>query len=116
MKQVIRYECEFCGKDFRTPKRHQCKYDPRFKNCYSCKHNKGFYKEDRGDGYGTDIIAECDKDYCDFNALEASGDLQCAEYEYCGGKWYENEHAKTKTREEEKKLAETIKDFDMFNF
>ena len=46
MKEVVRYQCEFCGKDFRTPNKHQCKYDPSLKNCYTCKHCEGWVKED----------------------------------------------------------------------
>ena len=38
MKKVIRFECPYCKKIFKTPNRHFCRRDPRFRNCYSCKH------------------------------------------------------------------------------
>ena len=38
MKQVTRYECEWCGKLFRTPSRHKCRFDPANRNCLSCRH------------------------------------------------------------------------------
>jgi len=40
MKQVIRYQCEFCKKEFKTPDRHYCKKNPELKNCFTCKHLK----------------------------------------------------------------------------
>lgn len=33
---VTRYVCRFCSREFKTPTRHQCKYNPKFKNCFSC--------------------------------------------------------------------------------
>lgn len=37
MEQVIRYQCELCKKEFRTPNKHRCKKNPELKNCFSCK-------------------------------------------------------------------------------
>lgn len=42
MKKVTRYLCEWCGKEFKTPDRHQCKWDPKWKNCLSCA-NRGIF-------------------------------------------------------------------------
>lgn len=44
MKKVVRYQCEWCGKEFRTPDRHQCKWDPKWKNCLSCANRGKFVK------------------------------------------------------------------------
>lgn len=107
MKEVIRYQCEFCGKEFRTPNRHVCKYDPKFKNCFSCKNCIEFKKEDLIGGIDigvgvldtTMIYPICSEDYSDLSAREMSHigyELNCSMHEYCGGKWFENEHAKRK--------------------
>lgn len=42
MNAVIRYQCPFCGDVFITPNRHKCRYDPKFKNCYTCKYFVGW--------------------------------------------------------------------------
>lgn len=44
--KVERYKCKWCGKEFITTK-HHCKFSPKRKNCFSCKHCKGF---DKGHG------------------------------------------------------------------
>lgn len=36
MEKVIRYRCKWCGREFRTPDRHCCRFDPDAKNCLSC--------------------------------------------------------------------------------
>lgn len=41
MKKVTVYKCKWCGRMFKTPNLHQCKFDPDLKNCMSCKHNAG---------------------------------------------------------------------------
>lgn len=38
LKQVTRYLCEWCGKEFKTPDRHNCRWSPEAHNCLSCKH------------------------------------------------------------------------------
>jgi hypothetical protein len=38
MERVVRYRCGWCGKEFKTPDRHICRWDPDCKNCLSCKH------------------------------------------------------------------------------
>ena len=109
MKQVIRYQCQYCGKDFRTNDRHCCKYNPKFKNCYTCKHNHGFKEHDYSD-YGIDgayyedrnVFVDCAKGIEPTKVGEVDiahagmvkGFIDCNSYEFCGGKWYENEHHK----------------------
>lgn len=44
MKKVTRYQCQFCKKDFKTPNRHHCKFNPELKNCFTCKHCKGWHE------------------------------------------------------------------------
>lgn len=46
MKKVTRYQCQFCKKDFKTPDRHQCKKDPKLKNCFTCRNLKGWLGRD----------------------------------------------------------------------
>lgn len=46
MKKVTRYQCQFCQKDFKTPDRHQCKKDPELKNCFTCKHLRGWLESE----------------------------------------------------------------------
>lgn len=47
MTEVKRYRCEWCGKEFRTPDRHHCRFDPDVKNCLSCEFVGTFIPEDR---------------------------------------------------------------------
>lgn len=44
MKQVTRYLCELCGREFKTPDKHKCKWDPKWKNCLSCANRGRFVK------------------------------------------------------------------------
>lgn len=44
MKKVVRYQCEWCGKEFKTPDRHLCKWRPEIHNCLSCRHRGMFLK------------------------------------------------------------------------
>ena len=39
--EVSMYQCVYCGKIFRTDKKHQCKFKPEFRNCFSCQHCTG---------------------------------------------------------------------------
>jgi len=59
MKKVTRYQCEFCGKEFRTPDRHECKKNPTLKNCFSCKLLRGWHEE-RYDTW-IEIYPDCEK-------------------------------------------------------
>lgn len=47
MTEVKRYRCEWCGKEFRTPDRHHCRFDPDVKNCLSCEFVGTFIPADR---------------------------------------------------------------------
>lgn len=39
---VVRYRCRWCGKEgLKTPYRHKCKFNPEYKNCFSCRYCKG---------------------------------------------------------------------------
>ncbi len=99
MKEIKAYICEHCGKLFRTPSRHKCKFDPIFKNCHSCKSCKGFTNEEVDNPWGHGCITElfpiCEKECADSSALDISKNgyaLNCSEHEYCGGRWidYQN--------------------------
>jgi len=112
MEKVIRYKCEYCDKEFRTPNRHQCKYDPKFKNCYTCKHNHGFEKDidfiyqDRSgvDYHGQErngsfyVLCALDIELLDTDgytiahAGDIRGYIDCDSYEFCGCKWFANEY------------------------
>jgi len=48
---VTRYICLYCNKEFKTASRHDCKRDPDKKNCFTCRHNKEWYREDTENGY-----------------------------------------------------------------
>ena len=94
MKELKMWECQYCKKLFRTETRHDCKYDPDNKNCFTCEHNKGFFVGD--EEYERNVYPECDLDLFDGeDARYASGYMGCESHVYCG-KWHENEHAKMK--------------------
>lgn len=40
LKQIVAFKCEYCKKVFKT-RRHDCKFDPDKKNCFSCEHYTG---------------------------------------------------------------------------
>lgn len=89
MKEVTRYECQFCKKDFKTPDKHYCKFNPELKNCFTCKHLKGWEEGEGNGNYGYDYYREpnypdCEKE-CDGWDIEAikgcNYDMQCSGYE-----------------------------------
>lgn len=41
--EVTRYVCRLCGREFKTTSRHHCKFDPAFRNCFSCKKCTGIH-------------------------------------------------------------------------
>ena len=49
MIEVIRYQCEYCKKEFKTSNRHYCKKNPKHKNCYSCKYFSGEWEVEKGE-------------------------------------------------------------------
>lgn len=84
MKEVIRYQCEYCSKEFKTPDRHNCKRDPAKKNCYTCQNNQG-WEVDTSDEFSRRIIYPT----CELAADEGIDaeflynidyDLQCENY------------------------------------
>ena len=45
MITITRYQCSFCLDIFKTNNKHKCKYNPKFKNCFSCNEFKGFEED-----------------------------------------------------------------------
>lgn len=69
MEKVTMYRCRWCGKNFKTPSRHDCRFDPGHRNCLSCKFRGAFVKGDDGGyvGFGhiEDAVPDgfmCEKD------------------------------------------------------
>lgn len=89
MKEVTRYECQFCKKDFKAPDRHHCKFNPELKNCFTCKHLKDWETSeeyhDYGVGYGRepnypDCAVECGE--WDIELIkDVQYDMQCSSWE-----------------------------------
>lgn len=46
MKQVVRYECKWCGRLFKTQNRHNCRFNPKHHNCLSCRYCGKFDKHE----------------------------------------------------------------------
>ncbi len=89
MKKVTRYQCEFCKKDFKTPDRHYCKMNPELKNCFTCKHLKGWLESEDGVDVGVGILPypnypDCAADVDGWDIEEIKGanyNMQCSEWE-----------------------------------
>ena len=89
MKEVTRYQCEFCNKDFRTPDKHYCKKKPELKNCFTCKHLKGWLESTEGTDVGVGIIPDpnypdCTADVDGWNIEDikyANYNMQCSKWE-----------------------------------
>lgn len=73
----VKYECKYCHKLFATTK-HDCKWNPKKKNCLTCKHCIGFDKG-KGDIYDSETLGFlehqssyflCDEGLGDFGELE----------------------------------------------
>lgn len=114
MEQVIRYKCPYCGKEFKTANRHKCKYNPEFKNCYTCDNNKGFYLETI-EKYHAEYTEERDEVFvdCEFEMFEdpvykMGKDMQCESYVYCGGRWTNNKYKE----EREKKIYDDLENIE----
>ena len=41
--KVVRYKCSYCGKEFITSTRHKCKFNPDYRNCFSCENAESIY-------------------------------------------------------------------------
>lgn len=40
-EKVTMYQCIWCGKLFKTDRLHKCKFSPKMRNCFSCRHCRG---------------------------------------------------------------------------
>jgi len=117
MEQVTRYRCGWCGKEFRTPDRHECRWDPDAHNCLSCKHRGGRAHEVLGAGYDDWWAFECPffddpcEAPCDFakGAVDACGN-GCPHWElqdgYKGKKSFAKMEADREGKPEYKDQAE----------
>lgn len=66
MTKVTRFKCAWCGKEFHTQDRHDCKFDPDKKNCLSCKHVRGSFEIREPEGsYVFFKCAKMDGEECD---------------------------------------------------
>lgn len=84
MKEVTRYQCEFCNKDFKTPNKHQCKKNPELKNCFTCKNLKGWDKDYIINEYTETPYPDCaaDVDGCDIEDIKSCNyNMQCDKWE-----------------------------------
>lgn len=85
LKEVKRYNCEFCKKDFKTPDKHKCKFDPKLKNCFTCKHFVEWETNFGGDDYsfGLEWDLNCVKEleYTLADVKQDGYNLQCKEWE-----------------------------------
>lgn len=85
--KIQMYECVWCGKVFKSMW-HKCKFNPKLKNCFSCKYCTGFeefegQEADPQTGWQWEIppyrFFKCDleeaneEDYPDFDALYSRG-------------------------------------------
>ena len=59
MKPITVYQCQYCKKLFRRQFTHKCKFNPRLKNCFTCKHSMG-WSDFQNDGYSTRPYPLCD--------------------------------------------------------
>lgn len=95
MEKVVRYNCKFCGKDFRTPDKHHCKKNPELKNCFTCKHLKGWEESEDNGEYGYEYYKEpnypdCAADMDGWNIEDiksANYDMQCDKWEQGRYEW-----------------------------
>lgn len=90
MKKVTRYQCQFCKKDFKTPDKHRCKFNPELRNCFTCNHLKGWLESEEYNDYGWGSKQEpnfpdCAADEGEFWDIEqiklANYNMQCSEWE-----------------------------------
>ena len=81
MKKVLRYQCEYCKKEFHTPDRHKCKFNPVLKNCFTCAELKGWKEE--SDEYTTSPYIDCNRGH-DWDLKDIKHwnyDMQCHDWE-----------------------------------
>jgi len=90
-KRVERFECIHCGRLFKTM-RHDCKFDPKKKNCLSCKHCQGqepavghIEEGDYEDAYFK-CAAGMDGSCSGIDAIQSVGwNMQCDKWELIDG-------------------------------
>lgn len=93
MKQITVWKCNWCNNLFRTPNRHFCKKNPALKNCFTCKHLKG-WNSDRavcGDESPVPDCAAISIDEYDWNIEEikrANYNMQCEQWEEGKYDWF----------------------------
>ena len=82
MQKVTRYKCEWCGKEFRTPDRHLCKWRPEVHNCLSCAYRGAFVKGEPArqvdfgeweDGVANSFMCHCKKCFDDPKSSTGQG-------------------------------------------
>ena len=89
MKKVIRYECPYCKKVFKTPDKHQCKKNPKLKNCFTCKYLKGWLESEDGTDTGFGFYRDPNYPDCaagvdgwDIESIKSVGyNMQCSDWE-----------------------------------
>ena len=107
MIEIKAFKCEFCKKIY-ISNRHKCKYNPEYKNCFTCSHNMEFFLETifydtyEGDRETKDVFVRCAKEHDDITARDAKNhrEFECLDYLDSGGKWFENEYYKLKAKKE----------------
>lgn len=82
MTELTVYQCEHCKKLFRT-QRHQCKFRPELKNCFTCKKFNCKWEENRCGGYCEPPYPDCEyiEDWNIYEMKKANYNMQCEEWE-----------------------------------
>lgn len=85
MKKIEVYECEFCKKLFRTQNRHNCKFNPKLRNCFTCKNFEGWSEGEYMENYEYDApYPECSAECDDWDIDEIKNvnyNMQCEKWE-----------------------------------
>ena len=92
MITITRYQCSFCLDIFKTNNKHKCKYNPKFKNCFSCRECNGFeediYSGDEFNMAYRDVTPKCI--YSKSDNLQTMSrkkwDVQCPQWKLREGK------------------------------
>ncbi|MBR4444330.1 MAG: hypothetical protein IKS37_00345 [Solobacterium sp.] len=58
--KIEMYQCAWCGKIYRTDQRHQCKFRPSFRNCFSCEHCRSIKVINPQEGRYSEKRIECE--------------------------------------------------------
>lgn len=92
MKKVIRYQCPHCKKDFKTPNKHYCKFNPILKNCFTCRFLKDWEENSDGTDVGIGFIRNPNYPDCAANEVafeswdieiikQVNYDMQCERWQ-----------------------------------